>query len=268
LSAATDRGLDEVCGCHLFGGLGGDRRIQRLELLVLSDEFADNGHRSPGDCEVALPSRNLKGCDTGFGGCGVEVERQCLQGWMLVGRSGKVGGGRGDPREREALRSQRRVDLGLDLCVQIGVDGVHTILTEVILHPANDDFIGEVRIRDERHSRVQRGLLDAADAGRVTSTIVSDDGVEHGGDDIGLSLVLRIADEVGGRPSVGVWHIVKRLDSVDGDLASGSVDNNSPKSTGGRKNSGTQRSGSGEVGIGGSVCSDVVGRRSDYNLTG
>ena len=44
----------------------------------------------------------------------------------------------------------------------------------------------------------------------MTCTIVSDDGVEHGGDDIGLSLVLGITDEVGGGPSVGDGHGIKR----------------------------------------------------------
>ena len=83
MSAATDRGLDKVCGCHLFCGLGLDWGILGFELLILPDEFADDSHRSPGDLEVALPSRNLKGCDQGVGGGGVEVERQCLHGWMF-----------------------------------------------------------------------------------------------------------------------------------------------------------------------------------------
>lgn len=199
----------------LLGGLGGDRRVLRLELLILPDEFADDRHRRPGDFEVALSASDFKGSDECVGGGGVEVERQYLiHGWMLVCGSGNqrrhpLGYQRRDcfnPREREALRGQRRIDLRLDLCVQIGVDAGNTVRTEVILHPADDDVIGEVGVRNERDERVQRGLLDAADVGGVALAVVSDDGVEHGGDDIGLPLVLGITDEVGGGPSVGVCH--------------------------------------------------------------
>jgi len=69
----------------LLGGLSGDRRIQLLELLILSDEFADDGHGSASDREVAVPASNLQGRDEGVGGGGVEVERQYLiHGWMWM----------------------------------------------------------------------------------------------------------------------------------------------------------------------------------------
>ena len=110
------------------------------------------------------------------------------------------------PREREALRSHGRIDLRLDLGVQIGDDRVDAILAEVVLNPTDDDVIGEVVVWDVWRSRVDGSLLNAVDARRVALAVVSDDGVEHGGDDIGMPLVLGISDELRGGPSVGVGH--------------------------------------------------------------
>ena len=71
-----------------LGGLSGDRSgfgLLGLELFVLSDEFADDGHGSASDGEVTVPASNLQGRDEGVGGGGVEVERQYLiHGWMWM----------------------------------------------------------------------------------------------------------------------------------------------------------------------------------------
>jgi len=42
--------------------------LRFLELFILSDEFADDGHRSAGDLKVTLAPGDLKGCDQGVGG--------------------------------------------------------------------------------------------------------------------------------------------------------------------------------------------------------
>jgi hypothetical protein len=39
-----------------------------LELLILPDEFADDGYRRPGDLEIALAPGDLKGSNQGVGG--------------------------------------------------------------------------------------------------------------------------------------------------------------------------------------------------------
>jgi hypothetical protein len=44
-----------------------------FELFILTDEFADDSHRSAGDLEVTLPSGDLKGSDQSVSCGGVEV---------------------------------------------------------------------------------------------------------------------------------------------------------------------------------------------------
>lgn len=135
---------------------------------------------------------------------------------------GNILGGR-CPRKREALRGQRRVDLRLDLGIQIRDDAGNAILAKVVLHPTDDDVIGEVGVRDVWRSRVDGRLLDALIAGGVARAVVSDDGVEHGGDGIGMALVLWVSDEVGCGPSVGVGHKNCWLVAVDRNLDDSSV---------------------------------------------
>ena len=122
--AATDRGADEVCLCHLFCGLGGDWRVELLELLILSDEFRDEWTSLYRHRIFAMLDGEVQECDEFVGLLDGEFERQFLHGWMLVCRSGEIGSGgfRGrNPRERR--RDDWRIDLPSDLRGDVRFDG-------------------------------------------------------------------------------------------------------------------------------------------------
>lgn len=142
----------------------------------------------------------------------------------------------------------------LDLGIQVGGDRGNAILSEVVLNPTDNDVIGEVVVWDVGRGRVDGRLLDAADARRVARAIVSDDGVEHGGNGIGVALVLGITDELRCGPSVGVGHKGEWFGlgvSEDLNLTGGSVDDYTPVSERG--------TGGGEEGVRSAVGADVVG---------
>ena len=64
---------------RLFGFSGiGKSEFGFLKFFILTDKFADDGHRSAGNLEVTLPSGDLQCRDEGIGGGGVEVECQNL----------------------------------------------------------------------------------------------------------------------------------------------------------------------------------------------
>ena len=116
---------------------------------------------------------------------------------------------RSRPRQRQHLRLGRRINLSLDLDSEALLNRSDSVSTEVVLHPADDDFRCQVSIRDERHRRVQRGVCKIAIVCRVAFAIVSEDGVAGAGDHIGLPVQDGVADEAGGGPSVGDGHIVR-----------------------------------------------------------
>ena len=132
---------------------------------------------------------------------------------------------------------------------------------DIVLHPADDDLVGEIRERYKRYRRVQRGVGEIAKVCRVAFAIVCEDGVESASDYIGLPIKDGVADEAGGGPSVGDGHIVKMLGSiwVHGELEQRTIQpesNESKNSAGGDYRSSTS---GGEVGCSSTVGGDEVG---------
>ena len=77
------------------------------------------------------------------------------------------------------------------------------------MHPTDDDLVGEISERDERHRRVQRRVGEVGIVCRVAFAIVCEDGVAGAGNHIGLPIKDGVSDEAGGGPSVGDGHIVR-----------------------------------------------------------
>lgn len=113
------------------------------------------------------------------------------------------------PRQRQHFRLRRRIDLPLDLDSEATLNRSNQVRPDIVLHPADDDLVGEIRERDERHRRVQRGVGEVAIVCRVAFAIVCEDGVAGAGDDISFTVDDGVADEAGGGPSVGDGHIVR-----------------------------------------------------------
>ena len=110
------------------------------------------------------------------------------------------------PRQRQHFRLRRRGHLPLDLDSEATLNRSDHLRPDIILHPADDDLVGEIDERDERHRRVQRRVGKIAIVCRVAFAIVCEDGVAGAGDDISLPVQDGVADEAGGGPSVGDGH--------------------------------------------------------------
>ncbi len=186
---------------------------------------------------------------------------------MLVYGSGKVGSGRHwlrrrrwHPRQRQHFRLRRRVDLPLDLNSEATLNRSDHLRADVVLHPTDDDLVGEIGIRDERHRRVQRGVGEIAIVGSVAFAIVCEDGVAGAGDHIGLPVDDGVSDEAGGGPSVCDGHIVKILGSiwVHGELEQRTIQPESNESENSAGSDYCSSTSGGEVGCGGTVGGDEV----------
>ena len=132
---------------------------------------------------------------------------------MLVngnGGNGSRGLGR-RPRQRQHFRLRRRIDLSLDYNSEAFLNRSDHLRPDIELHPADDDLVGEIHERDERHRRVQRRVGEVGIVCRVAFAIVCEDGVAGAGNHIGLPIKDGVSDEAGGGPSVGDGHIVKML---------------------------------------------------------
>jgi len=116
---------------------------------------------------------------------------------------------RSRPRQRQHFRLRRRGHLSLDLNSEAALNRSDHVSPDIELHPTDDDLVGEIRIRDERHRRVQRRVGKIAIVGSVAFAIVCEDGVAGAGDHIGLTVEDGVADKAGGGPSVGDGHIVR-----------------------------------------------------------
>ena len=100
----------------------------------------------------------------------------------------------------------------LDLDSEATLNRSDHLRPDIVLHPADDDIIGQVSIRNERHRRVNWRVGKVGIVCRMTFAIVCEDGVAGAGDHIGLPVDDGVADEAGGGPSVGDGHIVKESD--------------------------------------------------------
>ena len=182
-------------------------------------------------------------------------------GFKLKG-GGDFGGGRcRHPRQRQHFRLRRRGHLPLDLNSETALNRSDQVRPDVVLHPTDDDLVGEIRIRNERHRRVQRGVGEVGIVGSVAVAIVCEDGVAGAGDHIGLPIKDGVADEAGGGPSVSDGHIVKMLGSiwVHGEFSSSAIDKYTPESIRTSRRKSQSSVGVGVVGVGESVGSDEVG---------